>query len=828
MKKLLALLICGLALLSAPAVARAEESNATEPVDVPVGCSFVLPEESASYAYRLSDGLVTSRVHLKANAAFTVTPESEICVLVLDWYTVPASYTVAQLDAAGTEISQETITDGFLRRVIPIDPSCASITVSNLPEGSIGDVAAYSSVSPTSTATQGFLPTPTSADLLIIAVGPSDECLQFGALLPTYAREKGIKTAIIYLSDYGKRARVDEAFAGLALEGYLEYPIFGGFTCSNYDSYNMAAEGFKKTDLIKYLKQEIAALDPKVVVSHSELDDSGSHLFVNECVVRAVRESETVQKFYTFGAAEGVDPTVIDMNTPLNAYDGKTAAEVAQAAYSLHVSQRVFAFAVDTASAYTLAYSAVGEDTARNDLFEHIDSSALLAYAPVSPTPAPTPEPTAEPQPSSEPKGASKAASKRNTEPGMLTSLDLPFGPAVICLIAGATLSAGMFLLLYRPLKTRRNQGDAICLCLVPLAIGIAASAILAGVSYERTLAASEPQTAAGSQAALLATEPEETPAAPAGEIPNETPQPSAEPTLDPVAAFEANFYRKEDDPAEVIVVDSEHGHWAYRSDNLGIDIERVSTTNDEGKPLTYFVADIHMKDISQFRPGFGAEGHTGRGAIYPWLMARRAKAVLWLTGDNLINSEKDEKGILIRDGRLYSDQNAEDTLAIYPDMTMRIFAKWETRGQILLEEGVENSYSFGPTLIKDGVINEDAKYHRVRRINPRAGIGYFEPGHYLAIVVDGRQKDYSVGMTIWEFADLFAEYGCSQAYNLDGGLSAGMIFMGEQLNSHSGNRIGDSNDISYQRAVPDGLMFGYSELVPDETDPINNNGNKQ
>ena len=64
-------------------------------------------------------------------------------------------------------------------------------------------------------------------------------------------------------------------------------------------------------------------------------------------------------------------------------------------------------------------------------------------------------------------------------------------------------------------------------------------------------------------------------------------------------------------------------------------------------------------------------------------------------------------------------------------------------------------------------------------------------------------------------------------AYNLDGGLSTAMVFMGEQLNSHSGEHYGEHYQISYQRSVPDGLMFGYSELVPSETDPILNDGNK-
>ncbi len=142
MKKLLALLICGFALLSAPAVARAETSTTPQPTDIPVGCSFTLPEESEQYAYRLNDGLVISRIPLKANASFTVTPESAICVLVLDWFSVPASYTVTQKDSTGATILEETIADGIVRRVISVDPSCAAVTVSTRPEGVIGDVAA--------------------------------------------------------------------------------------------------------------------------------------------------------------------------------------------------------------------------------------------------------------------------------------------------------------------------------------------------------------------------------------------------------------------------------------------------------------------------------------------------------------------------------------------------------------------------------------------------------------------------------------------------------------------------------------------------------------
>ena len=52
---------------------------------------------------------------------------------------------------------------------------------------------------------------------------------------------------------------------------------------------------------------------------------------------------------------------------------------------------------------------------------------------------------------------------------------------------------------------------------------------------------------------------------------------------------------------------------------------------------------------------------------------------------------------------------------------------------------------------------------------------------------------------------------GCQQAYNVDGGVSACMIFMGERLN-HGGTK----KDWSALRNLPDGIIFGYSEKVPD------------
>ena len=815
MKKTVALFACAAALLLLPVTALAETTESNENAAQPIALTLTLPEEKAAFAERLTDAFVISRVSFKANETLTIAPEESAGTLVLNWYDVPASYTVSQFDASGDTVSEETISDQQLARQIALNPACKTISVLCNEAGALGGVAAYPADAVLPTA---FSPALEKCDLLIITAEPGMEWMQFGAVLPTYAKEKGITTGILYVSDYGKRARAYESLAGLRAANETNYPIFAGYQSDNYDSYKTTSDQFDRRAFVEYLKAEIKQLAPKVIVTHAVSDLSGAHSLVSECVQIAVKECPSVQKLYCFGAEQGVAATTLDLNAPLAAYAGQTAGEVAQRAYEAHVSRKLFGLTIDPTSAYTLFYSTAGNDEAKNDLFEHIDTASLISYSPATPSPAPQPEATATLAPVATTSPTTEAATATAPEKAAAQPKTENTQPVLAVIAAGLVLSIVLFLVFYRLIRCSRSKGVAICICLIPLALGLAAAAVLAGAN-------AKPAAKPAPQSVVLAPEtptPTETP------MPSETPDATQtpEPTALLATDADAQYYRKASDPAEVIVVDAEGGHWEYKTDDLGISIDRVKTKTSDNKPLTYFVADIHMRDLTQFRPGFGAEGHTGRGATRPWIIARREKAVLWITGDNLINDEREEKGILIRDGRKFWSANKEDTLAIYPDMSMRIVKKGEMSATDLLEAGVENAYSFGPTLIDDGVINTQAKYHRVRRANPRTAIGYFAPGHYLAIVVDGRQPGYSLGLPVWDLADLFASYGCTVAYNLDGGLSAAMIFMGEQLNTHSGKRSGAVDDISYQRAVPDGLMFGYSNQVPSVDDPVLNNGN--
>lgn len=286
-------------------------------------------------------------------------------------------------------------------------------------------------------------------------------------------------------------------------------------------------------------------------------------------------------------------------------------------------------------------------------------------------------------------------------------------------------------------------------------------------------------------------------------ETPAPTPEPTPIPTTMPEPTPEPYFTTEEQ-----VTADAENGYWFYSSPTLWVEINRVF---DEENTITYFAAEIRVKPGETERAGFSNPDRPGRSSGQLWEIAQAYDAVIAINGDYMNSNGEDPKGIIIRDGNKYLDDDEEDTLAFFPDGTMRVMEPGETTADALLAEGVKNAFSFGPTLIKDGVVEDGLEKHRLRSKNPRSAVGMIEPYHYMLVVVDGRDaSSYSSGMTLQELAELFQSYGCEVAYNFDGGASATMAFMGEHISQYAGEHYG-------QRSVPDALMFGESAFVLDE-----------
>ena len=211
-----------------------------------------------------------------------------------------------------------------------------------------------------------------------------------------------------------------------------------------------------------------------------------------------------------------------------------------------------------------------------------------------------------------------------------------------------------------------------------------------------------------------------------------------------------------------------EQSESSYRSSNISISIEKV-----QANEVTYFLADIYLRDIQYFRTAFAGGSYAPGRTAEVLDMAVENNAILAITGDYYGIRDS---GIVIRNGVLYRETLFADVLVMNNDGSMETFTAAQFDIAAVKASGAWQAWSFGPMLL-DGGQPMSSFNSNVTGLNPRSAIGYYEPGHYCFLVVDGRQPGYSVGMSMKQMSQLFYDLGCQAAYNLDGGQSATMTF---------------------------------------------------
>jgi exopolysaccharide biosynthesis protein len=231
---------------------------------------------------------------------------------------------------------------------------------------------------------------------------------------------------------------------------------------------------------------------------------------------------------------------------------------------------------------------------------------------------------------------------------------------------------------------------------------------------------------------------------------------------------------------------------WNYQSGEVSISIREESMSSGNNK-VTYFVADVVLTDATQLTSAFAGNSF-GRNIIACTSeIASENDAVFAINGDYYGFRTN---GIEIRNGIIYRDIPARIGLAFYLDGSMKIYDETQTSAQQLLDEGVWNTLSFGPALIENngivpnlGAIEIDTNFgnHSIQGNNPRTGVGIIDDNHLVFVVVDGRSAGYSRGVSLAEFAQIFKDLGCSDAYNIDGGGSSTLYFMGRVVNNPLG-----------------------------------------
>ena len=232
----------------------------------------------------------------------------------------------------------------------------------------------------------------------------------------------------------------------------------------------------------------------------------------------------------------------------------------------------------------------------------------------------------------------------------------------------------------------------------------------------------------------------------------------------------------------------------SYKSPNISVTVETI-TTGEGNNKQTYHVADIYIGSMDCFTAQTAGDEIRYFGTEDVLELSKAGEAIIAISGD-FITYQKG--GFLIRNEQIYAETtNNVSICVLFPDGTIETYDKKGYDIEEIKSRNPLQVWSFGPVLLdENGKVRE--KYDMPTAVsypNPRSAIGYYEPGHYCFVVVDGRQNGYAKGMNIPQLAALFEELGCTRAYNLDGGGSAVMVFNHERYSKQSnggGRELGD------------------------------------
>lgn len=236
-----------------------------------------------------------------------------------------------------------------------------------------------------------------------------------------------------------------------------------------------------------------------------------------------------------------------------------------------------------------------------------------------------------------------------------------------------------------------------------------------------------------------------------------------------------------------------------YEDESIRVEISQVQV--DKTK---VHIARIKIADPSQLRtaPAYSFD----RDQTAPTTtIAQRVNAVLAINGD-YFSYQALRGGYLIRQGQLYLDKpiKGRDVLIIdgngdfhiEHEITDEVLAKYEELG------GIVNSFNFGPGIIVDGVVLDKfgGSYNMALEKAARACICQVKRGEleYLCVVSEGTDDSKGGGMTLEMFTDFVATLGVENAYNLDGGNSSALIYLGEKINAAGNPRHRPLSDIIY------------------------------
>lgn len=235
--------------------------------------------------------------------------------------------------------------------------------------------------------------------------------------------------------------------------------------------------------------------------------------------------------------------------------------------------------------------------------------------------------------------------------------------------------------------------------------------------------------------------------------------------------------------------VQSESFPMEYENDNTGVEI---TITKERYFGTTCYVAHVlmdnpsHLKTIySDFEWSYiGCEAST---------IDKRINSIFLINGD-FKNRDYGKKYGIIRNREIINEKTVNA-------LTLDIDGNFDyiEEGDVftLLDNGVRETWSFGPVLVNNGLKVDSDKEEK----HPRTFMGQIYRNdntlEYYFIVANGRRL-WEEGLTNSEMSEILLDKGCDFGYNLDGGGSSIMMFDGKVINQPSDWRERPDTDYLY------------------------------
>ena len=197
------------------------------------------------------------------------------------------------------------------------------------------------------------------ADLLLYSTHSDDDQLYFAGLIPYYIAN-GYRVQVAYFTYHPNASfRRHELLDGLWTAGERHYPIYGKFADFRIDDLQQTIDHYAELgvgydELTEFVVRTTRRTKPLVVVSHDPRGEYGHGM--HQMLSKIVRDSvdicpdetlftESAKQYGTWSVPKTYlhlyedNKIVLDIDTPLDYFNGLTAFQVSQKAFEKHISQ---------------------------------------------------------------------------------------------------------------------------------------------------------------------------------------------------------------------------------------------------------------------------------------------------------------------------------------------------------------------------------------------------------------------------------------------------------------------------------------------------------